>query len=234
MHDLIPMPAAGALVAFEAELDAVRSFAANEKSEATRRAYTSDMRSFTAWCRARDLCPLPAAPETVSWHISSVACDGLSVSSIGRRLAAIAYAHKLAKLPSPTASEDVRVVLAGIRRTVGTAPTRRKQPVTAERLTAMLAQLPDTLRGKRDRALLALGFAGAFRRSELVALEVSDLVMVDDGYRVTIRRSKTDQTGAGQEIAIPRGYRLRPVEAVQTWLEAAGIMHPVDIDDAPS
>ena len=77
--------------------------------------------------------------------------------------------------------------------------------------------------GKRDRALLALGFAGAFRRSELCALEVDDLVEVPDGLRVLIRRSKTDQTGEGQEVAIPRGYKLRPVEAVQAWLAAAEI-----------
>ena len=77
--------------------------------------------------------------------------------------------------------------------------------------------------GKRDRGLLALGFAGAFRRSELCALQVDDLVEVPDGLRVVIRRSKTDQTGEGQEVAIPRGCRLRPVEAVQTWLAAAEI-----------
>jgi integrase len=87
----------------------------------------------------------------------------------------------------------------------------------------MLRLCPPTLAGQRDRALLALGFAGAFRRSELVALHVADLVEMPDGFRVLIRHSKTDQEGAGQEIAIPRGYRLRPVEAVQTWLEAAAI-----------
>ena len=87
----------------------------------------------------------------------------------------------------------------------------------------MLKLCPDTLAGKRDRALLALGFAGAFRRSELCALEVADLVEVADGLRVLIRRSKGDQEGAGQEVAIPRGYKLRPVEAVQTWLAAAEI-----------
>ena len=87
----------------------------------------------------------------------------------------------------------------------------------------MLALCPDTLTGKRDRALLALGFAGAFRRSELCALEVADLAETPDGLRVLIRRSKTDQEGQGQEVAIPRGYRLRPVEAVQTWLAAAEI-----------
>jgi integrase len=69
----------------------------------------------------------------------------------------------------------------------------------------MLKHCPDTLAGKRDRALIALGFAGAFRRSELCALEVADLVEAPDGYRVLIRRSKTDQEGQGQEIAIPAG-----------------------------
>jgi integrase len=87
----------------------------------------------------------------------------------------------------------------------------------------MLACCPDTLTGKRDRTLLALGFAGAFRRSELVALTVADLAEAPDGYQVTIRHSKTDQEGAGQQIAIPRGYRIRPVEAVQVWLAASGI-----------
>ncbi len=66
-------------------------------------------------------------------------------------------------------------------------------------------------------------FAGAFRRSELCALEVADLTEVPDGLRVLIRRSKGDQEGQGAEVAIPRGYRLRPVEAVQAWLAAAAI-----------
>jgi site-specific recombinase XerC len=87
----------------------------------------------------------------------------------------------------------------------------------------MLDACPDTMIGIRDRALLALGFAGAFRRSELVALQVLDLAEVPDGYRVTIRRSKTDQTGQGAEIVIPRGLGIRPVAAVQTWLQAAEI-----------
>ena len=68
-----------------------------------------------------------------------------------------------------------------------------------------------------------LGFAGAFRRSELCALEVADLTEVPDGLRILIRRSKGDQEGQGQEVAIPRGYKLRPVEAVQAWLAAAEI-----------
>ena len=89
----------------------------------------------------------------------------------------------------------------------------------------MVALCPDNMIGKRDRALLCLGFAGAFRRSELCALEVADLTEVPDGLRILIRRSKGDQEGQGQEVAIPRGYKLRPVEAVQTWLAAAGDQH---------
>lgn len=72
-------------------------------------------------------------------------------------------------------------------------------------------------------ALLLLGFAGAFRRSSWWGLTVADLVEVEGGYRVLIRRSKTDQEGAGQEIAIPAGGKLRPVEAIRTWLAVAGI-----------
>jgi len=87
----------------------------------------------------------------------------------------------------------------------------------------MLALCPDGLIGRRDRVLLALGFAGAFRFSGLCTLQVDDLVEVPDGLRILIRRSKTDQEGQGQEVAIPRGYRLRPVEAVQTWLAAVEI-----------
>jgi integrase len=127
----------------------------------------------------------------------------------------------------PTNQEGVRAVLRGIRRTIGSAK-QGKAPATADLIGQMLALCPDTMIGKRDRALLALGFAGAFRWSELCALEVANLTEVPDGLRVLIRRSKGDQEGQGQEVAIPRGYRLRLVEAVQTWLEAA----PAVSDDA--
>jgi integrase len=149
----------------------------------------------------------------------------MAFAAAGRRGAAIGYHHKLAGHEPPTSSEAVKTVLRGIRRTIGTARAG-KAPATADLLTQMVALCPDNMIGKRDRALLALGFAGAFRRSELCALEVADLVEVPDGLRVVIRRSKTDQTGEGQgqEVAIPRGYKLRPVEAVQIWTEAAGIM----------
>jgi site-specific recombinase XerD len=214
--------ATGAIITYAAEADAIRAFAENEKAASTRRAYRADFAAFSGWCWERGLCPLPADSQVVAWHISAIASAALSVSSIGRRLAGIAYAHKLAKEANPTTAEEVKVVLAGIRRTIGTAP-KRKQAATADRVRVMLDACPNTMLGVRDRALLALGFAGAFRRSELVALQVDDLTEVADGFRVLIRRSKTDQTGEGHEIVIPRGLKIRPVEAVQTWLQAAAV-----------
>jgi site-specific recombinase XerD len=222
MHDLIVMPdlAAGSLTA--SEIDATMDFAAAENAPATREAYASDFRDFSIWCLSRGATALPAHQGIVAAYLSALAHSGRKSSTIGRRAAAIAYHHKIAGHEPPTGAEGVRAVLRGIRRTIGSAK-QGKAPATADLIGQMVAMCPDNLIGKRDRALLCLGFAGAFRRSELCALEVEDLVEVPDGLRILIRRSKGDQEGQGQEVAIPRGYRLRPVEAVQTWLAAAEI-----------
>jgi site-specific recombinase XerD len=117
----------------------------------------------------------------------------------------------------------VKATLGGIRRAVGAAPNR-KTPAVAEVTRDMAKAAPaGKLKGLRDRALLLLGFGRAFRRSELVALDVADLEETDEGLRVTIRRSKTDQEGVGQTIAIVRGGACCPVRAVRTWLDATGI-----------
>ena len=183
---VIEAPALPATV--QAEVDAARAFALNEKAAATRRAYRSDFAICTA----------------------DAAHRGLDCLGRGRRL-----------MPC----QPVRITdrcSSAADRAIGAAP-EQKAPATADRIAAMAALAPDTLAGKRDRALLLLGFARAFRRSELVALQVEDLLEAEGGYRVLIRRSKTDQEGQGQEIAIPAGGKLRAVEAVKAWLAAAGI-----------
>jgi integrase len=223
MFDLINPALDGALVPFAEEAASARRYAGAAKAASTVLAYKADFAAFTAWCEARGLCAMPTSPEAVILHVTAIADAGQAVSSIGRRLAGIAYAHKLAKATNPTSSEEVKVVLAGIRRTVGAAPKHRKAAATHDLVRRMLDCCPDTMIGRRDAALISLGFAGAFRRSELVALRVDDLELGDDGYKVTIRRSKTDQVGQEHVIPIPRGYRLRPVATVQAWLQAAGI-----------
>jgi integrase len=206
----------------------------HSRAESTRRTYQKDFEMFRRWCRGdgRDYVPLPAEPIIVVWHLTACtegwSADGrtyrpLSVSSISRRVAAISWQHKTHGHADPCDNAGVRELVSAIGRDFG-RPVQRKAAATADRIRLMLNVCPTgTLIGLRDRALLALGFAGAFRRSELVALRVEDLTEVPDGYRVMIRRSKTDQSGEGQEIVIPRGAKIRPVQAVQEWLEAASV-----------
>jgi site-specific recombinase XerD len=166
--------------------------------------------------------PLPASVDTVAAYLASLARSGLKASTITRRCAGIRYMHRLAGLEPPTNNEALKAVLAGIRRSIGTA-VMRKAPATAETIRAIMADIPVNLRGLRDRALLLVGFAGALRRSELVALDVADLEETVEGLLVRIKRSKTDQEGLGDFVSIPHGSRLRPVAGVKAWLEAAGI-----------
>ena len=154
--------------------------------------------------------------------LSAEVDGGAKASTLGCRCAASKNVQVAAVHETLTESRVVVDAMRGIRRTVGTAKMQ-SVAATADRIWAMLAAIPDTLLGMRDRALLALGFAGAFRRSELVALNVTELDIESEGICATIRRSKTDQEGQGHTIAVLAGSRLRIVEAVSGWLEAAGI-----------
>lgn len=207
-------------------LSRATDYARAEKAPATRKAYLKDFELFGQWCQDRDLDVLPASPETVAAFLAHEADRGVKPSTIGRRCAAIRYVHSLGKKngssASPTADERVKAVVRGIRRTHGVA-ARRVLPATADRVIAMAPRPDGTLATLRDRALLLLGFAGAFRRSELVALDLADIEEVAEGLRVTIRRGKTDQEGAGAVVAIVRGEVACPVTALLEWLRTANI-----------
>src|SRR5207249_2058145 len=114
--------------------------------------------------------------------------------------------------------------MKGIRRTKGTAPAQ-KAPTLTDDIRTMIDATDAGIIGARDRALILLGFAGAFRRSELVGLDVEDCTFSKDGLTITLRRSKTDQQGAGRKIGIPYGSNPEtcPVRVLQTWIEQAGI-----------
>src|SRR5712671_3292950 len=197
-------------------MEAAARYAAAEKASGTRRAYRSDFRIFSVWCRHRELIPLPSLPTTVAAYLAYEVGQELRPSTLGRRLAAIQYAHQNAGHEPPTNAEGVKATLRGIRRTLGTA-RNRKAPATAARAKAMARSVPDS-------PILLLGFAGAFRRSELVALDVDDIESSDQGLRITIRRSKTDQDGEGAVVAIAPGTTECPALALLTWLGAAGIV----------
>jgi integrase len=161
----------------------------------------------------------------VAGYLAALADGGFKAATIARRLVVISQAHKAADLPSPTTSSLVRRTHAGIRRSIGTAQTAKAPAVVAE-LKRMLSKLPGTRVGLRDRALLLLGFAGAFRRSELVALDVADLEFSSAGLAVTLKKSKTDQEGRSRRIGVPYGSsdKTCPVRSVQAWLETARIV----------
>lgn len=218
----LTIPASTFPAALRAEADVAKGLIRARHAEATRRAYGADVLSFKAWADQHDLAALPAAPETVVLFLAAQAGMGKRPSTIQRRLAAIRHLHREAGHLSPTDTEIVASTMAGIRRTA-TVAQRQAAPATGDVVQAMLATCGQDLVGKRDRALLALGFGGAFRRSELVGLEVEDLSVTDEGVRVQVRRSKTDQVGAGQVVPVLDGPRLAVKAALAGWLEAAGI-----------
>lgn len=194
------------------------------RADSTQRAYRRGFEHFTAWCELQGIVYLPATPETVAGYIADMAEEGRAVSTINQRVAAIRFAHRAAGVESPTNSLLVETTMGGIRRTIGVAQ-KGKDPLTTPELTSMVANLPNTLMGTRDKALLLVGYAGAFRRSELVGLDFEDISFQRDGVKLLLRKSKTDQEGEGRQIAIVYGKQLAtcPVRALKAWLAASGI-----------
>ncbi len=211
---------------------AARGYANRSRATSTWDAYEGDWKRFVAWCADTGLCPLPAEPRTVGRYLAVQASpnaarpDGLAVSTLRRRLAAIRLMHLGAGHVSPHAAPEVTEVLRGVANARRDLPGGKKRPALDADVCRMVDALDtDTLAGMRDAALLLLGFAGALRRSELVGLDVEDFERRDEGHLVTIRHSKTDQAGRGQRIAIPAqpGSPYCPVAALQRWTLAGGV-----------
>ncbi len=228
MSDLVPTSALSLNhLALEELENEARAYVAVSRAPATVRAYASDWRSFTAWCATHGLIGLPAEPTTVVLYLTYLARNS-KTATIRRRLSSISVAHQAAGVASPTTDILVRSTWSGIRRTNGIAQTAKAALLTDD-VRAMVMTLGDTLIGRRDACLLLLGFASALRRSELVALDIGDVVETNDGLVVTIARSKTDQEGEGRQIGIPYGSHPTtcPVRALRAWLAAA------EIEDGP-
>jgi integrase len=198
--------------------DQARAYQEAGRAEGTRRVYASAFALFKAWCAQHQACSLPADPRTVAFYLTDAA-GRYRATTLDLHLATIAYAHRAAGLPIPTTHQAVREVRTGVRRTHGAA-ARGKAALMTEDLRRLVSLLDDSPVGLRDRALLLLGFAGAFRRSELVALDIEDLEFTPRGIRVELRRSKTDQEAEGCPVGVPYGASAEtcPVRAVERWL----------------
>ncbi len=209
---------------------AAREYAA-ARAPNTLRAYRSDVEDFSTYCRVElgGVNPLPASAETVTLYITDLAQErGLKTATIERRLASVSAWHKRHGYPSPTEERLVREVMKGIRRKQG-SKQKQAAPLTVGVLKRVLSAMRerDPKTGKvrpgilRDRALLLLGFAGSFRRSELSALRASDLEFFEGrGVVVLVRASKTDAAGSGEAVGIPYGNHEEtcPVTNLERWV----------------
>lgn len=214
----MPLPDLSALV------DAAAAYARASKAPRTLSAYRAQFGAFERWCAAHSFESLPASPEVVAMYIASRADEGRKPATIALALAAITAVHKARDLPSPCASARVAQVREGIARRVGIGQTQ-KVALDVHDLRKMIDTMPPGVLGVRDRALLLAGFAGGFRRSELVGLDVEDVTFVEAGVELQIRQSKTDQRGVGALKVIAKGERAVtcPVTALKAWLDLAGL-----------
>ncbi len=202
-------------------LDTAQALARKAAAPATLRAYKADWTHYAAWCAEHGFLPVPAAPATVGAYLASLA-GSHAPSTIRRRLAALGKMHRFNDLPWNTAHRDIQGPLQGLLRTHG-RPVQKAAALTLPMLRQLLATCDRSARGRRDRALLLIGFAGALRRSELVALQVEDVVVTASGLRLRIARGKTDQEGQGAEVGLPRGRHAGtcPVRALDGWQAVA-------------
>jgi integrase len=198
-------------------LEVAAGYARSSMSGATQRAYKADWQHFLTWCERVWVAPLPADPAHVGAYIASMALTH-KPTTIKRRLSAIAAMHRLHGHDWSASDAAIRQTLKGLLREHG-RPVKKAQAIGTEAIRALVATCQDGLYGLRDRALLLLGFSGAFRRAELVALYIDDCVLERDGLRILIRRAKGDRAGQGAEIGIPWGAHPEtcPVRAWQAW-----------------
>ncbi|WP_157127022.1 site-specific integrase [Rhodococcus sp. p52] len=229
----------------------VAGTAVRSRSESTRRNYAADWSRFTAWCAREDHAALPAHPLTVAAYLHDAASTvtevgerAYSPSTLARWVAGIGYHHRRAGHPAPGADELVTATLSGIRRDYAAAGQRPRSP-RAPLLTADIVTIVDTARARcegwadevlerRDSAIFLVGFAGAFRRSELVALTCSDVSLHRlDGVHIKLRKTKTDQEGRGTVRALPFTHSHTSCPPC-AWLRWAQVVAASDTGGRPA
>lgn len=200
----------------------VADYVAASISANTQRAYSGTLRAYDDFTKARAIDPLDAG--TVAAFLAWRGTDK-APSSVARDLAAIKWARRIKGQPIPSSeAERLEMVLQGIQRAGADRPKTKKRAAVADTVKLMVSRLDGTLQDKRDRALILCGFALMARRSELAALQLDDLEETEGGLYITIRKSKTDQTGQGFRKFLPAtGTPFDPVAALRAWIDAAGI-----------
>ena len=242
----VPMPRSDLAVSAGGALDTatqrrILEVVAQSQSASTIRNYRGDWNRFASWCAARQFIAMPAAQDTIAAYLIDAADTRAddknrtriySPATLSRWVSSINFWHRAQDLPAPGSGQLVMSTLAGLRRmyaSEGQRPTNRREPLRTDDIKHLVGAARrgattwvDEVRERRDSALLLLGYVGAFRRSELVALTFADVRRIRaDGLHIRIRRSKTDQDGQGQVKVAPYAadHESCPVCAVHRWHE---------------
>ena len=193
------------------------------KADETKRAIEKHWRKYQKWALLKRLKTLPSSSETLEKYLLFLKDENCKIATIEQAKWAINNIHKTRHLPEPANSENIRVIIKGLRRILG-SQKNKKQALTIDHIERVL--FPDSLIGLRDKALLLIGFAGGLRRTELSNLDCSDLEWESFGVRLYLKKSKTNQEGKEEFINImaAKNTRCCPVEILKQWLAKSKIL----------
>ena len=188
----------------------------NSKANNTLRAYQSDFKDFSAFCVKNGLASIPTQPKIIAIYITHLS-KSFKFSTLKRRIASISVIHKLKGHYLDTKHPIIMENLHGIKRTLGSRQ-KAKKPILINDLKLIIKAIDQEK--IRDKALILVGFAGGFRRSELVNLDYEDVEFVSEGVKILVKRSKTDQSGEGTVKAIPHfdNKEFCPVLALKNYI----------------
>ena len=198
------------------------------KANNTIRAYKSDFHDFGLFCVKNGFKSLPSNPKTVSLYLTYLATKNMKISTIKRRLVSITVVHKMKGYYLDSKHPSIIENLLGIKRRKG-IKQKGKKPLLINNLKQIINVIDQDnfseIKIYRDRSIILLGFSGGFRRNELVSLNFNDLEFVNEGLKINIKKSKTDQYGEGSIKALPYfdNPQYCPVKSVQKWLKISKI-----------
>ena len=207
------------------ELETLKNLKSS-KATNTLRAYKADFRDFTLFCQQNGLNSMPSEPKIITLYLTHLSKSS-KFSTLKRRLASISVIHKLNGHYLDTKHPIITENLLGIRRVKGTYQ-KAKKPILINDLKLIVNAINQDNNPKKKiekKALLLVGFAGGFRRSELVSVEYQDMEFVNEGVKIFVKRSKTDQSGEGMTKGIPyfSNPEYCPVVSLKNWMKESGI-----------
>ena len=200
----------------------------NSKANNTVRAYRSDFNDFSLFCSQNGFKFLPSEPKIVSLYLTHLSTNDAKMSTLKRRLVSIGVIHKLKGYYLDTKHPLIIENIMGIKRRRGSIQVGKK-PLLINNLKTIIdvidQQKKEDIKRQRDRSIILIGFSGGFRRNEIVSLDYEDLDFVQEGLKINLRRSKTDQFGVGSVKGLPyfENTRYCPVVSARKWIEISKI-----------